>query len=75
MREWQKIAHWLRNNPRVAKVYWPGFEDSAGYAIAKKQMRDFGGMISFELKNDAEAEVKGFYHQHIFFHWPKVLVV
>ena len=54
----KKIAHWLRSNPKVAKVYWPGFEDSPGYAIAKKQMRDFGGMISFELKNDAEAEVK-----------------
>ena len=33
------IAHWLRNHPKVAKVYWPGFEDNAGYAIAKKQMR------------------------------------
>lgn len=52
-----KIAHWLRNNPKVAKVYWPGFEDSKGYAIAKQQMRGFGGMISFELKNDSIAEV------------------
>ncbi len=54
----KKIAHWLRNHPKVAKVYWPGFEDSAGYAVAKKQMKDFGGMISFELKNDEAAEVK-----------------
>ena len=54
----EKIAHWLRNNPKVAKVYWPGFEDSAGYPVANKQMRGFGGMISFELKNDSEAEVK-----------------
>ena len=54
----EKIAYWLRSHPKVAKVYWPGFEDSAGYAIAKKQMRGFGGMISFELKNDSEAEVK-----------------
>lgn len=53
----EKIAHWLRNNPKVAKVYWPGFEDNAGYAVAKKQMRGFGGMISFELKNDAAEEV------------------
>jgi cystathionine beta-lyase/cystathionine gamma-synthase len=52
-----KIAHWLRNNPKVAKVYWPGFEDSKGYAIAKQQMRGFGGMISFELKDDSVAEV------------------
>jgi cystathionine beta-lyase/cystathionine gamma-synthase len=54
----EKIAHWLRKHPKVAKVYWPGFEDSAGYAIAKKQMRGFGGMISFELKDESENEVK-----------------
>jgi cystathionine beta-lyase/cystathionine gamma-synthase len=52
------IAHWLRNHPKVAKVYWPGFEDHAGYAVAKKQMRDFGGMISFELKNDSVEEAR-----------------
>lgn len=52
----EKIAHWLRNNPRVAKVYWPGFEDHPGYAVAKAQMRGFGGMISFELKNDSQQE-------------------
>lgn len=49
----KKIAHWLRNNTKVGKVYWPGFEDSAGYAVAKKQMHDFGGMISFVLKDDS----------------------
>lgn len=53
----EKIAHWLRNHPKVAKVYWPGFEDSKGYTIAKQQMRGFGGMISFELKNDSVEEV------------------
>ena len=47
------IANYLRNHPKVAKVYWPGFEDSAGYAVAKKQMRGFGGMISFTLKNES----------------------
>lgn len=52
------IANWLRNNSKVAKVYWPGFEDHPGHAIAKKQMRDFGGMISFELKNDSVDEAK-----------------
>lgn len=46
----EKIAHWLKSNPKVAKVYWPGFTDHPGYAIAKEQMRGFGGMISFELK-------------------------
>ncbi len=53
-----KIAHWLRTHPKVDKVYWPGFEDHPGYQIAKAQMRDFGGMISFELKNDSVEEVK-----------------
>ena len=52
------IANWLSNHPKVAKVYWPGFEDHPGYAIAKKQMRDFGGMISFELKNDSIEEAR-----------------
>jgi len=33
----EKIAHWLRNNTKVAKVYWPGFEDAAGYAVAKNK--------------------------------------
>ena len=47
------IAHWLRNHPKLGKVYWPGFEDHPGYAMAKKQMRDFGGMLSFTLKDDS----------------------
>lgn len=54
----EKIAHWLRQNPKVGKVYWPGFEDHPGYTIAKKQMRGFGGMISFELKNDSIKEAE-----------------
>ena len=48
----RKLAHYLRNHPKVGKVYWPGFEDHAGHAVAKKQMRDFGGMLSFTLKAD-----------------------
>jgi cystathionine beta-lyase/cystathionine gamma-synthase len=47
------IANWLRNHSKVAKVYWPGFEDHPGYAIARKQMRDFGGMLSFTLKDES----------------------
>ena len=55
----ETIARWLRTHPKVDKVYWPGFEDSAGYAVAKKQMRGFGGMISFHLKDDrVEAAMK-----------------
>jgi len=54
----KKIANFLRNHPAIAKVYWPGFEDHPGHAIAKEQMRDFGGMISFELKDNSAEAVK-----------------
>lgn len=47
----KQVALFLRTHPRVEKVYWPGFEDHPNHKIAKKQMRDFGGMISFTLKN------------------------
>ncbi len=49
----KEIANYLKNHPKVDKVYWPGFEDHPGYEIAKKQMRDFGGMISFTMKDDS----------------------
>jgi cystathionine gamma-lyase/cystathionine beta-lyase len=45
------IAHFLKNHPKIEKVYWPGFIDHPNHEIAKKQMRDFGGMISIVLKN------------------------
>ncbi len=45
-----QIAHYLRNHPKIDKVYWPGFEDHPNHHIAKKQMRDFGGMVSVTLK-------------------------
>ena len=48
----EKIAHFLRNHPKVGKVYWCGFEDHPNYDIAKKQMRGFGGMMSFTLRDD-----------------------
>ena len=54
----RQIAEWLRKHPKVGRVYWCGFEDHPNYAIAKKQMRDFGGMMSFELKNDSVDEAK-----------------
>jgi len=53
----EKIAHWLRAHPKVAKVYWPGFEDHPNHEVAKKQMRGYGGMISFELVDDGIAAV------------------
>lgn len=54
----EKIAHWLKAHPKVGKVYWPGFTDHPGYEIAKAQMRGFGGMISFVLKDDSVEEAK-----------------
>lgn len=50
----EKIAHFLRSHPKVEKVYWPGFEDHPNHAIAKKQMKGFGGMISFVIKGNME---------------------
>ncbi|MFM7430026.1 MAG: cystathionine gamma-synthase [Flammeovirgaceae bacterium] len=49
----KKVAEFLRHHPKVGKVYWPGFTDHPNHAIAKKQMKDFGGMLSFTLKNDS----------------------
>jgi cystathionine gamma-lyase/cystathionine beta-lyase len=45
------IANYLRNHPKVDKVYWPGFPDHPNHDIAKSQMKRFGGMISFTLKD------------------------
>ncbi|ULQ55744.1 cystathionine gamma-synthase [Flavihumibacter rivuli] len=54
----EKVARWLRNHPKVGKVYWCGFEDHPGYAVASKQMRGFGGMMSFVLKDDSVEAAK-----------------
>lgn len=51
----RKIAEWLKTNPKVDKVYWPGFTDHPNHDVAKKQMRDFGGMVSFTLKTNTIA--------------------
>ena len=48
----RKLAAWLEAHPAVKKVYYPGLESFEGYETAKKQMSDFGGMISIELKAD-----------------------
>lgn len=56
----RKIADFLRKHPKVGKVYWPGFTDHANHDIAKKQMKDFGGMMSFTLKSDSIAEAHKF---------------
>lgn len=52
----RKIAEFLRQHDKISKVFWPGFEDHPNHAVAKKQMRDFGGMLSFTLKDDSQAK-------------------
>ncbi len=52
----RRVADFLQNHPKVGKVYYPGLESHPGHDLAKRQMRDFGGMLSFELKGDDYAE-------------------
>jgi cystathionine beta-lyase/cystathionine gamma-synthase len=48
----EAVARFLRNHSKVKEVFWCGFEDHPGYKTAKKQMRGFGGMLSFTLKDE-----------------------
>ncbi|MEQ9415729.1 MAG: PLP-dependent aspartate aminotransferase family protein [Cyclobacteriaceae bacterium] len=50
----KQIAEFLKNHPKVGKVYWPGFSDHPNHDVAKQQMSDFGGMLSFTLKDDSQ---------------------
>lgn len=53
------VAEYLAKHPKIEKVYWPGFEDHPNHKIAKEQMKDFGGMISFVTKgNDFEEAIR-----------------
>jgi len=52
----EKVAEYLRNHPKIDKVYWPGFEDHKNHSIAASQMRNFGGMISFTMHSDSMEE-------------------
>lgn len=47
------VAHFLKSHPKVETVLWPGFKDHPGYAIAREQMSDYGGMLSFSTKEDS----------------------
>ena len=61
------IASWLRQHPKVDQVLYPGFEEHPGHKTAAKQMRDFGGMVSFTLKGDSLNDaVKFLSHTHLF---------
>ncbi len=62
-----KIATYLLNHPKVASVNYPGFEAHPGHEIAKKQMRDFGAMVSFDLhENNYDAAAKVLSGTHLF---------
>ena len=51
----EKIAAYLKSNPKVGNVHYPGFTEHKGHEIAKKQMKKFGAMVSFSLKDDSLA--------------------
>jgi cystathionine beta-lyase len=50
----EKVVAFLKEHPRVERVHYPGLQDHPGHALAKKQMKRFGGMVSFELKASVE---------------------
>ena len=54
----KKVAEYLVKQEKVERVYYPGLETHPGYEIAKKQMQDFGAMISFEVKGGKEGGMK-----------------
>lgn len=63
----KQVAEFLKSHPKVDKVYWPGFEDHPNHQIAKTQMRDYGGMLSFTLKeNRLEDAHQMLENMHIF---------
>ena len=61
------IASFLKDHPKVGNVYWPGFQEHPNHEVAKKQMDDFGGMVSFNLKgNKLEDAIKVVSSTHYF---------
>lgn len=50
------VAHFLKKHPKIEKVYWPGFEDHPNHEIARTQMKDFGGMLSFAITGNRKAD-------------------
>jgi cystathionine gamma-lyase len=60
------LAKWLVAHPAVVKVYFPGLADHPGHAVANKQMRDFGGMISLKLKGGIPAAKQFLTHTRLF---------
>jgi cystathionine gamma-lyase len=54
----RELAGWLSKHAAIARVYFPGLDSHPGHALAKKQMRDFGGMISISIKGGRDAALK-----------------
>src|SRR5437764_3520036 len=54
----RQLADWLAKHPGIARVYFPGLPSHPGHELAKKQMRDFGGMISVSIKGGKDAALK-----------------
>lgn len=54
----RRLAEWLSKQPKVQRIYYPGLPNHPGHELAKKQMRDFGGMISVSVKGGKEAAVR-----------------
>lgn len=54
----EQIARYLAQHPAVSAVYWPGFDSHPGHEIARRQMRMFGAMVSFDLKDNSEAAAR-----------------
>lgn len=59
-RNGKAVAHYLRQHPKVGQVYWPGFADHPNHAVAARQMKDFGGMVSFTLHKDTMEAANAF---------------
>ncbi|MBA5629054.1 cystathionine gamma-synthase [Moheibacter sp. BDHS18] len=56
----KKVAEFLSNHPKVENVYYPGLENHPNHEVAKKQMRDFGGMVTFTFKSEKKEDAVKF---------------
>ena len=61
-----ELAGYLSTHPKVAKLYFPGLKDHPGHAVASRQMKAFGGMISLQLNGGAEAAKRFLTRTHLF---------
>jgi cystathionine beta-lyase len=61
------VANFLENHPKVGTVYYPGLEDHPDHEVAKKQMKDFGGVVSFRLKDESREAAFNFLESLKFF--------